>query len=61
MDRGARSVEPVGGGQAFDGGAIGLTRAVEAFEGPFEGTAVFAVVGRHEVAVVIAVTEVDVE
>lgn len=59
MDGEARSVEPVGGGQAFDGGVIGLVRAVEAFEDPFAGTAVSAVVGRHEVVVVIVATEVD--
>ena len=56
MDREARRVEPVGGGQAFDGGLAGLVRAVEAFEDPFEGTAVFAVVRRDEVAVFIAAT-----
>lgn len=59
MDREVRRVEPVGGGQAFDGGLVDLVPAVEALENPFEGTAVFAVVRRHEVAVFIAATEVD--
>ena len=40
-------------------GLVGLVPAVEAFRGPFEGTAVFAVVRRHEVAVFIAATEVE--
>ena len=43
-------------GRPFDSGPVGLVLAVEAFEDPFEGTAVVAVVRRHEVAVFIAAT-----
>ena len=47
--------------QVTDGGFVGLGGAVEAFENPFENTAVFAIARPHEAAVFVAAEPVDEE
>ena len=47
--------------QVTDGGFVGLGGAIEAFEYPFENTAVFAIARPHEAAVFVAAEPVDEE
>ena len=49
----ARGLGRVGGGEVPDRGFVGGGGAVEAFEDPFEDTAVFAVARPHEVALFV--------
>ena len=57
----ARGVERVGGGEVADRGLVGGGGAVEAFEDPFEDTAVFAVARPHEVALFVTAEPIDEE
>ena len=55
----ARGVERVGGGNVADRGFVGGGGAVEAFEDPFEDTAVFTVARPHEVALFVSAEPVS--
>ena len=59
VDVHAVGVQGVCAWQVTDGGFVGLGGAVQAFEYPFENTAVFAIARPHEAAVFVAAEPVD--
>ncbi len=61
VDAHAGGVKGICTWQVTDGRFVGLGGAVEAFEYPFENTAVFAIARPHEAAIFVAAEPVDEE